>query len=400
MKDHRGHQRSRGCRVDHVIDLEVRCGVERLPAFVGFGHHGLELRRARVFIIDRLELLAVGEFHSSLETHPTEFPGGPGDRHERSAETPTRHCLRSESIALAQHHGHERDSEGRAGEEQAARVTNQGSGLRVGSDHDPRRVAEKQHRNPERLAQLQKARRFVGTVARDRSGEMHRIVGDDPHRVPFNARKRGHHAAPEARAQLKRGIGVGDDLDGSVDVVGAPPVLGHDVAQRYLVRHFPVRGRALKERERVLRKAERIGLVGRGDIDHAVLHLDIERPDLVGVHHSEASALDHRRAAHADARVRRRDDQVGAAEERRVAREAPARRDPDSRHHTGEPCPQCERHHVETGDHGVVGVTGPSPAALGEEHDRHAAPLDDLEEAVLLAMPHHALGAGEHCVIV
>ena len=109
------------------------------------------------------------------------------------------------------------------------------------------------------------------------------------------------------------------------------------------------------------RETHRIGLVGRGDVDDAVLHLHVERPHLVGLDHTEAAALDHRRAAHADARVGRRDDQVGAAEERRVAREASTRCDPDARDNAGEASPEGEGHDVETGDHRVIGVARPPP---------------------------------------
>jgi hypothetical protein len=48
----------------------------------------------------------------------------------------------------------------------------------------------------------------------------------------------------------------------------------------------------------------------------------------------------------------------------------------------------------------VIGVTRPATTALGEEHDRKASALDHLEEAVLLSVPHDALGPGEHRVVV
>ena len=43
---------------------------------------------------------------------------------------------------------------------------------------------------------------------------------------------------------------------------------------------------------------------------------------------------------------------------------------------------------------------GPAAAALGEEDGRQAHPLDELEQAVLLAVAERALGAGEHRVVV
>ena len=82
----------------------------------------------------------------------------------------------------------------------------------------------------------------------------------------------------------------------------------------------------------------------------------------------------------------------------------PAKHRPDAMpmrgHHAGEPRPERERHDVEAGDHRVIGVARPAAAALGEQHDRQAAPLDDVEEAILLAMPHDALCPGEDRVVV
>ena len=133
---------------------------------------------------------------------------------------------------------------------------------------------------------------------------------------------------------------------------------------------MPPRGDgSLKERQCLAREANRIGVVGRGDIDDAVLHLDVEWTDLVGVDDSEPTAFDHCRATHADARLRRRDDQVGAPEQCGVARETATRCDADARHDAGEPSPECERHDVKARDHGVIRVAGPAAAALGEEHD-------------------------------
>ena len=183
-------------------------------------------------------------------------------------------------------------------------------------------------------------------------------------------------------------------------VVRASAVLWHHVAEQALVRRLPVDDRPLKERERLARKAHRIGLIGSGDVDDAVLHLHVERTDIIGVNNAEAAALDHGWAAHADARVRRRDDQVGAAEQRRIAGEAPTRCDADAWHDAGKLGPERECHHVEPCHHRMIGVTRPAPAALGKEHDGQAAPLDDVEETILLAVPHDPLGSRQHRVVV
>ena len=55
---------------------------------------------------------------------------------------------------------------------------------------------------------------------------------------------------------------------------------------------------------------------------------------------------------------------------------------------------------VEPGHDGHVGVARPSAAALGEEHDGEAQALDELEEPILLAVVHLALGAGQDGIVV
>src|SRR5207248_3735425 len=47
-----------------------------------------------------------------------------------------------------------------------------------------------------------------------------------------------------------------------------------------------------------------------------------------------------------------------------------------------------------------VGVTGPSAAALGEQHDRQSQTLDQFEQSVLLGMVALPLRAGEDRVVV
>ena len=82
----------------------------------------------------------------------------------------------------------------------------------------------------------------------------------------------------------------------------------------------------------------------------------------------------------------------------------PAKQRPDTTPTSGtlplERAEQGEGLGVESGHDRHVGVAGASAAALGEEHDREAQPLDELEEAVLLAVVHLALGAGQDGVVV
>ena len=123
-------------------------------------------------------------------------------------------------------------------------------------------------------------------------------------------------------------------------------------------------------------------------------------PDLAGLVHAEPAALDHRRAAHADARVLGGDHHVAAAEQRGVAREAVARGDAHQRHEAAERGEQLERAAVQAGDDRHVDVARAPAAALGEQHHRQAPPLGDLEQAVLLEVVAHALGARQDGVVV
>ena len=110
---------------------------------------------------------------------------------------------------------------------------------------------------------------------------------------------------PKPRRSSSTRAGVGERLDHLAHVVDAQPVLRDDVAQAALVGALPRRQRALEVRQVLLGRGDGLGLVLDGDVDDAVRHLHVHRADLLGPEHAEAAALDHRRAAHADVRVRR-----------------------------------------------------------------------------------------------
>ena len=123
-------------------------------------------------------------------------------------------------------------------------------------------------------------------------------------------------------------------------------------------------------------------------------------PIVLGGEDAEPAALDHGRATHADVGVGGGDDDVAASEQRGVAGEAASRDDADEGHLAAQRAEEREGLGVEPGHDGHVGVAGAAAAALGEEDDREAQPLDELEEAVLLAVVHLALGAGQDGVVV
>ena len=147
------------------------------------------------------------------------------------------------------------------------------------------------------------------------------------------------------------------------------------------------------------------------DVDDAVRAPARRSARSLGREHAEAAALDHRRAAHADVRVLGRDDDVAAAEERRVAGEAAAGVDADERHEAAEraiartsACRGARQEVPEDGRGPAAGAVaagaGAAAAALGEEDDRQAPLLGELEHAVGLAVVDGALRAGEHGVVV
>ena len=87
-------------------------------------------------------------------------------------------------------------------------------------------------------------------------------------------------------------------------------------------------------------------------------------------------------------------------EQRGVAGEAVAGGDADERHQAAEAREQLKGAAVQAGDDRHVHIARPSAAALGEQHHRQPAALGDLEQPVLLHVVAHALGAGQHGVVV
>ncbi len=136
------------------------------------------------------------------------------------------------------------------------------------------------------------------------------------------------------------------------------------------------------------------------EVDDAVGVLDVDRAYCLGLVYAQPATLDHRRPAHPDGRVLGGDHHVAAAEQRRVAGEAETGGDPYEWHEAAEAGEQVKRAAVEPGDVRPVDITRAPAAALGEQHDGEAAVLGDLEQAVLLEVVSHPLGAGEHRVVV
>src|SRR5262245_65129129 len=108
------------------------------------------------------------------------------------------------------------------------------------------------------------------------------------------------------------------------------------------------------------------------DVDHAVRRLNRRRPDLLRPEHPETAALDHGRTTHADVRILRRDDDVAAPEQCRIAGEAATRNDADEGDQAAQPAEEVKRHRVQPGYRRGVGVAWTSATPLREDRDREA----------------------------
>ena len=191
---------------------------------------------------------------------------------------------------------------------------------------------------------------------------MMRVVRDHPDRPAVQPGQRGDDAHSELRAQLQYRVPVGEGVDDGADVVGADPVLGHQLAQHPLIRVSrpgpgPARAGRPGPRDGTGRSADvaqvragrrdRGGVVGDENVDHAVGHLHRHRPHVARRDRAEAAAPDHRGAAHAEAAALGRDDDVARRGQRGVTGETVAGDDGDQRYLPAQLGEQPERGHVE-----------------------------------------------------
>lgn len=107
----------------------------------------------------------------------------------------------------------------------AAEVPHGGGGFGLRSHHEAWRVAQREHREPECIAQLEKPGGLVRSGSVDRAAEVARVVGDDTDRPALNADQRGDDPLAESGPELQHRSGVGERLDNRSNVVDAEPVL-------------------------------------------------------------------------------------------------------------------------------------------------------------------------------
>src|SRR5437660_10565591 len=148
------------------------------------------------------------------------------------------------------------------------------------------------------------------------------IVGDQAERLSLDADEGGDHADAKVAADFQHRAFVREKIDDGPDIIDPQAVFRDGPAQQALVRRLPVGLRALKVRQVFWRRRRRFRLVLDQDVDDAVRRLERDWTYFGRMVDAEATAFDHRGAAHADRGIHRRDDDVAAAEHRGVAGEA------------------------------------------------------------------------------
>src|SRR5579863_897643 len=74
-------------RIDDVVDLEMRRGVDRLAVAIHPLDHLVEQLFALLGLLDGRKLVAIAELDRALETHAAELSGRPRDGENRRLET-------------------------------------------------------------------------------------------------------------------------------------------------------------------------------------------------------------------------------------------------------------------------------------------------------------------------
>ena len=315
---------------------------------------------------------------------------------ERSA----RHPLRAKPVCLAHHDREDRDRQRRPDHEHARGTADRRGLLRLRPDHEARRVAQRDDRHAERVAQLKEARRLVRTFRVNCARQVAAIIGNHAHGTAVQPRQPGDHPLRPATAQLDEGTSVEQPVDRAADVEHAQPILWHHVPQQPLVRRISARHPPLEKRQQPPREIGRLRLILCQHVDRTAVPMHLDRPDFLGRIDAEPTALDHCRATDADMRVARGDRDVAAAEQHGIARKGIAGRDPDPRRNTGQRGKAAERRHVEPRRADRIDVPRPSPAALGIEDDRQLQLARNTEQPIGLAVVHMALRARQHGIVI
>ena len=218
---------------------------------------------------------------------------------------------------------------------------------------------------------------------------------------------------PKPRRSSSTRAGVGDAFDDLADLVRAQPVVGHDRAQRALVGALPLGQRALEEREVVLRGRNGFGLV----VDARCRRRRWRTWTSIGPTSSGENTPSPPPSIIAGPPMPMFESSVAMTTSHAPSRAAlPAKQYPELMATVGTtPLSRAidENVGVTSGRDSMPGArlaallagavaagAGAAAAALGEEHERQAPRLGQLEHAVGLRVVDRTLRAGEDRVVV
>mmetsp|Transcript_69302 Transcript_69302/g.225813 ORF Transcript_69302/g.225813 Transcript_69302/m.225813 type:complete len:233 (+) Transcript_69302:721-1419(+) len=205
--------------------------------------------------------------------------------------------------------------------------------------------------------------------------------------------------------QLKPRVDINQSLDQRPHVVYAQTIFGNHVSQSALVRTTGLlieRQGPLKITQIFFCRCHCRNFVRHEDVDNSVRLLHFCRPNLFGLHDTQAPTFDHGGPSHADVAALGCDDDVTAAQDGSVTCEAAARGQPDEGHEAGEPAERRPEFRDQTRSvHAAeVRVAGPPSTALAEPDHGDLLVHRELHDAVALVVVGKALCASKHGVVV
>ena len=130
---------------------------------------------------------------------------------------------------------------------QAADMPHLGLRFRSRTHHEARCVHQADDGQAVRIAQLHETRGLVGCIGVDGAAKMRRVVGQQPHRAPLDARQCRVNPDTERGAQGQQAATVHQAVHGRAGVVNAQAIFGHHRTQGHRVGRLPARHRALKK---------------------------------------------------------------------------------------------------------------------------------------------------------
>ena len=315
-------------------------------------------------------------------------------------EAATGHRHGAQSVGLAQHDSKVRHCDvGRSNHHAGAMADDRGL-FCIWSDHDPRRVAQRDNWQSVSVTQLDKSGELVRFGCADGSSVVHRVVGDQANGSPFDANQRCDRTHSKFRPQLQHRTFVDHRSDQLSNVVGTRTAVRDKFPQSLLVSDLPLPYRPLKIGQVHLGGAHGVRLVLHQNVDHTVLGMHGRRANLFRLVNTQTCTFDHHRPTHAHRCIPGRDHHITTAKKRRIASKTASGHDTHQRNEPAQTGKGKESSGCKICTADVVRLSRPATAAFGKNHDRPACRLRQLEHSVVLLVAEKSLRAGVHRVVV